>query len=183
MVIRLDSVWRGLSSRPGWVTVLCSRARLYPHTGLHQNGIQSNLNYLDLDYLNFFIFQTHFSGHYSVTFAILKANVMKLLLELNLFHFPELLNVIWGYSDQSPQVGVIKVWLYLRQLLTNLTNFFEGGQPTHLGGEATLLFASCYRNQDRPFMDGPLSLNADIKFNFLYLKLVFQVLKILLSLT
>ena len=54
---------------------------------------------------------------------------MKLLLELNLFHFPKLLNVIWGYSDQSPQVGVIKVWLYLRQLLTNLTNFFEGGQP------------------------------------------------------
>ena len=54
MVTRLDSVWRGLSSRPGWVTVLCSRERLYPHTGLHQNGIQSNLNYLDLDYLNFF---------------------------------------------------------------------------------------------------------------------------------
>ena len=53
MVTRLDSVWRGLSSRPGWVIVLCSRARLYPHTGLHQNRIQSNLNYLDLDYLNF----------------------------------------------------------------------------------------------------------------------------------
>ena len=62
MVTRLDSVWRGLSSRPGWVTVLCSRARLYPHTGLHQNGIQSNLNYLDLDYLNFFFVQTRFSG-------------------------------------------------------------------------------------------------------------------------
>ena len=55
MVTRLDSVWRGLSSRPGWVIVLCSRARLYPHTSLHQNGIQSNLNYLDLDYLNFLL--------------------------------------------------------------------------------------------------------------------------------
>ena len=49
--------------------------------------------------------------------------------------------------------------------------FNAGGNPVNpsiQGGVEILPIASCYRNQDKLWPDGPLGLNADLTFYFFY---------------